>query len=45
MKPSLATRSFKYSLYAAFKDQYMRLSGEDASTKYKGAIWLAGSAS
>jgi len=36
---------FKYGLYELFKDQYMNLAGEEASKKYKGAIWLAGSAS
>ena len=36
---------FKYGLYEPFKDIYQNLAGEEASTKYKGAIWLAGSAS
>ncbi|EMD38761.1 mitochondrial carrier protein [Gelatoporia subvermispora B] len=36
---------FKYGLYEPFKDLYQNLAGEEASTKYKGAIWLAGSAS
>jgi len=36
---------FKYGLYEFFKDFYMNLAGEEASSKYKGAIWLAGSAS
>ncbi|KIP07097.1 hypothetical protein PHLGIDRAFT_127874 [Phlebiopsis gigantea 11061_1 CR5-6] len=36
---------FKYGLYEVFKDFYMNIAGEEASTKYKGAIWLAGSAS
>ena len=36
---------FKYGLYEVFKDMYMNIAGEEASTKYKGAIWLAGSAS
>ncbi|KAI0258907.1 mitochondrial carrier protein [Gloeopeniophorella convolvens] len=36
---------FKYGLYEFFKDMYMNLAGEEASEKYKGAIWLAGSAS
>jgi solute carrier family 25 (mitochondrial phosphate transporter), member 3 len=36
---------FKYGLYEFFKDYYMNLAGEEASAKYKGAIWLAGSAS
>lgn len=36
---------FKYGLYEPFKDIYQNLAGEEASAKYKGAIWLAGSAS
>ena len=36
---------FKYGLYEVFKDYYMNLAGEEASAKYKPAIWLAGSAS
>ncbi|KAK0497303.1 mitochondrial carrier protein [Armillaria luteobubalina] len=36
---------FKYGLYEFFKDFYMNLAGEEISEKYKGAIWLAGSAS
>ena len=36
---------FKYGLYEVFKDAYMNLAGEEASKNYKGAIWLAGSAS
>ncbi|EIW79306.1 mitochondrial carrier protein [Coniophora puteana RWD-64-598 SS2] len=36
---------FKYGLYELFKDVYMNLAGEEASNKYKPAIWLAGSAS
>jgi len=36
---------FKYGLYEVFKDTYMNLVGEEASAKYKGLIWLAGSAS
>lgn len=36
---------FKYGLYEYFKDTYMNLAGEEASKQYKGAIWLAGSAS
>jgi len=36
---------FKYGLYEVFKDFYMNLAGEEASQKYKPAIWLAGSAS
>jgi len=37
--------AFKYGLYEIFKDTYMNLAGEEASNTYKGAIWLAGSAS
>ena len=36
---------FKYGLYEVFKDLFMNAAGEEASRKYKGAIWLAGSAS
>ncbi|KAI0083735.1 mitochondrial carrier protein [Irpex rosettiformis] len=36
---------FKYGLYEFFKDTYMNLAGEENTAKYKGAIWLAGSAS
>ena len=36
---------FKYGLYEFFKDFYMNIAGEEASKKYKGAIWLAGSSS
>ena len=36
---------FKYGLYEVFKDVYMNLAGEEMSNNYKGAIWLAGSAS
>jgi hypothetical protein len=36
---------FKYGLYEIFKDTYMNLAGEEVSEQYKGAIWLAGSAS
>ncbi|KAG6910199.1 hypothetical protein DXG01_012334 [Tephrocybe rancida] len=36
---------FKYGLYEIFKDFYSNLAGEEASAKYKPAIWLAGSAS
>lgn len=36
---------FKYGLYEVFKDTYSNLAGEENATKYKGAIWLAGSAS
>ena len=37
--------AFKYGLYEIFKDTYMNLAGEEASSQYKGLIWLAGSAS
>ena len=36
---------FKYGLYEVFKDTYMNMAGEEAATRYKPAIWLAGSAS
>jgi len=36
---------FKYGLYEFFKDTYMNLAGEETTQKYKGLIWLAGSAS
>lgn len=36
---------FKYGLYEVFKDAYSNLAGEEAATKYKPYIWLAGSAS
>lgn len=36
---------FKFGLYEYFKDFYSNLAGEEASKKYKGIIWLAGSAS
>ena len=36
---------FKYGLYEVFKDAYSNLAGEELASKYKGAIWLAGSAS
>lgn len=36
---------FKYGLYEIFKDYYMNLAGQEATDRYKGAIWLAGSAS
>ncbi|EAU90579.1 mitochondrial carrier protein [Coprinopsis cinerea okayama7 len=36
---------FKYGLYEIFKDYYSNLAGEEIATKYKPAIWLAGSAS
>ncbi|KAG6331504.1 hypothetical protein ID866_7584 [Astraeus odoratus] len=35
----------KYGLYEVFKDLYMNVAGEEATKKYKPAIWLAGSAS
>jgi len=36
---------FKFGLYEVFKDVYSNAFGEEAAVKYKGAIWLAGSAS
>lgn len=36
---------FKFGLYEFFKDYYANLAGEEAATKYRGIIWLAGSAS
>lgn len=36
---------FKYGLYEFFKDFYQNLAGQEISEKYKGAVWLAGSAS
>jgi solute carrier family 25 phosphate transporter 3 len=36
---------FKYGLYEIFKDMYSNVAGEEASQKYRSAIWLAGSAS
>ncbi|TFY53155.1 hypothetical protein EVJ58_g9608 [Rhodofomes roseus] len=36
---------FKDGLYEVFKGASVNLAGEEASSKYKGAIWLAGSAS
>ncbi len=36
---------FKFGLYEYFKDFYSNLAGEENATKYKGLIWLAGSAS
>jgi len=35
----------KYGLYEIFKDYYSNLAGQEATEKYKGVIWLAGSAS
>lgn len=36
---------FKFGLYEYFKDQYSNLAGEENSYKYRGMIYLAGSAS
>jgi len=36
---------FKFGLYELFKDIYSNLAGEENAYKYKGLIWLAGSAS
>jgi solute carrier family 25 (mitochondrial phosphate transporter), member 3 len=36
---------FKYGLYEVFKDAYSNLAGEELASKYKGTIWLVGSAS
>jgi len=36
---------FKYGLYEVFKDVYSNAAGAENATKYKGLIWLAGSAS
>lgn len=36
---------FKFGLYEFFKDFYSNLAGEEASYQYRGAIYLAGSAS
>ncbi|KAF9258896.1 mitochondrial carrier protein [Marasmius fiardii PR-910] len=36
---------FKYGLYEVFKDLYQNMAGQEISEKYKGAVWLAGSAS
>ncbi|KAJ3061957.1 Cu/Pi carrier [Quaeritorhiza haematococci] len=36
---------FKYGLYEVFKDYYSNLAGEELTNKYKGLIWVAGSAS
>jgi len=35
----------KFGFYEFFKDQYSNMMGEENAQKYKGAIWLAGSAS
>lgn len=36
---------FKFGLYEYFKDYYSTMAGEENSVKYRGLIWLAGSAS
>jgi solute carrier family 25 phosphate transporter 3 len=36
---------FKFGFYEIFKDLYMNMAGEENTLKYKGLIWLAGSAS
>eukprot|EP00179_Madagascaria_erythrocladioides_P010296 CAMPEP_0198310026 /NCGR_PEP_ID=MMETSP1450-20131203/2223_1 /TAXON_ID=753684 ORGANISM="Madagascaria erythrocladiodes, Strain CCMP3234" /NCGR_SAMPLE_ID=MMETSP1450 /ASSEMBLY_ACC=CAM_ASM_001115 /LENGTH=300 /DNA_ID=CAMNT_0044012815 /DNA_START=47 /DNA_END=949 /DNA_ORIENTATION=+ len=36
---------FKYGLYEYFKDIYSGMAGEENARKYRGLIWLAGSAS
>ena len=36
---------FKFGLYEVFKDLYADIAGEEASVKYRGIIWLLGSAS
>jgi len=36
---------FKFGLYEIFKDVYSNAAGEENAKKYKGLIWLAGSAS
>jgi solute carrier family 25 phosphate transporter 3 len=40
-----AQGAFKFGLYEFFKDFYMNVAGQENSKKYKGLIWLAGSAS
>eukprot|EP01117_Protostelium_nocturnum_P014052 TRINITY_DN530_c0_g1_i1.p1 TRINITY_DN530_c0_g1~~TRINITY_DN530_c0_g1_i1.p1 ORF type:complete len:354 (-),score=101.86 TRINITY_DN530_c0_g1_i1:183-1136(-) len=40
-----AQGAFKYGLYEFFKDTYANMAGEENYQKYKGLIWLAGSAS
>jgi len=35
----------KFGFYEIFKDMYSTMAGEENATKYRGAIWLAGSAS
>jgi len=40
-----AQGAFKFGLYEYFKDFYANLVGEDNYVKYKGFVWLAGSAS
>lgn len=37
--------AFKFGLYEFFKDTYMNMAGQENTKKYKGLIWLAGSAS
>jgi len=37
--------AFKFGLYEVFKDVYSNLAGQENAKNYKGAIWLAGSAS
>jgi len=37
--------AFKFGLYEVFKDVYSNLAGQENAKQYKGAIWLAGSAS
>jgi solute carrier family 25 (mitochondrial phosphate transporter), member 3 len=36
---------FKFGLYEFFKDTYSNMAGQENAGKYKGMIWLAGSAS
>ncbi|KAL0580599.1 Cu/Pi carrier [Marasmius crinis-equi] len=36
---------FKYGLYEVFKDLYSNMAGQEVTEKYKGLVWLAGSAS
>lgn len=40
-----AQGAFKFGLYEYFKDFYSNLAGEENATKYRGLIYLAGSAS
>jgi solute carrier family 25 phosphate transporter 3 len=37
--------AFKFGLYEFFKDTYGNMVGEENYAKYKGLVWLAGSAS